>query len=562
MNIQKIASYTVICFLIALGLLIFYRIHFAVDYYDETFYIGMTYHYLLGGKPFVDELSIAQATSLLLYPAFYLFYWIHHSPSGIVLFSRVLYFTFTLGIFCSSFLLLKKTVDRRMAMLIAFIPVSFTLFYIYGLSYNTMGSLLLLTGIIFLFYSLTYREFPLITGLLIGGACFNYFPFTILALFLLLLMWIYNCSWKFMGRYFLGLCILASILAYFLISAGFANLEKIYQFSTSLGVQGGGILKLSSFFQNMYHAFPYKLFFVFLFGLAFIIHRQFKASYFIASCILIFTLVLKGWGENNFMIYLSLIGLLAPLLYLFIRKHPLANRILLLIWLPGFIGGLISAWASGNGWYNSLVGGLSMPIATFLFLSLLSEGILEHFHQEKIKNVVFCSSILFMMFVLIALTRTAFNKNYGDKPNDTLHEKITSGSFKGLYTTPEKSNFLLALQKDVASTSTQNKSILFFDDFPAGYLLSTMKPHTNTIWLFPTGSFPKFTKSLTLAYFQNSNHLPDVIVKIIGVADNSQNFHPFQYQKNDSFLEFIQQHYHPSIQRENYVIYLKNSSAT
>ncbi len=559
MNIKKITSFTVIFFLLALALLILYRIHFTLDFYDEPFYIAMTYHYIQGGKPFVDEFNVVQPFSLLLYPIFYVFYVIHKSTFGIILFSRYLYVIFTLGVFATLLAFLKRIMDLRMAMLIAFLPVAFTPFFIYSLSYNTLSSLFLLAGIIALFSSVSYRERPLISGLLIGGACFCYFPFTVLALFLFLLIWIYRCSWKFTLYYFLGLCICGSILTYFLVSAGFSNLEKIYLFSTSVGVQGGGLDKILNIFLNFYHAFPHKLFFTSLYVLAFFVHRFFKPAYFFASILMILILVNEGWVENYFMIYLSLIGLIAPLIYIFAKKHPLANRILLFIWLPGFVGGCISAWASGNGWYNTIIGGLAMPVATLLFVALLSEQAESNLSNTKVQNFTLCSGILFLMLILVALTRSDLMNNYGDQPIGTLQKKIESGPFSGLYTTSEKYKFLSEMQTDLSKVSSPDKSVLFFDDFPSGYLLTTMRPQTNTVWLFSTDRYPSFNKNSTLNYFQESGQFPDVIVQVLGVADNPQSSpYSYKYNNNDPFLKFIQTHYRQAIQREKYIIYLKN----
>src|SRR5580700_10165291 len=76
----------------------YWRLSYGVDFTDEAWYVAVPYRFVLGGRPYVDELSVPQTTAaVLLYP----FLWAYHAlagRTGIVLFVRHLHFLVALGV--------------------------------------------------------------------------------------------------------------------------------------------------------------------------------------------------------------------------------------------------------------------------------------------------------------------------------------------------------------------------------------------------------------------------------------------------------------------------------
>ena len=140
-SLSKLNITCCLLFITALLGIIVYRIHFSIDYYDESFYIAMAYHFVLGAKPFVDEYNLAQTVSLLTVPFFFLFHLLQGSTEGIVLFSRYLYLIVTMLFSLAFFFTIRRTVDSILAILIAATPLFFTPFMIYSVSYNSLGML-------------------------------------------------------------------------------------------------------------------------------------------------------------------------------------------------------------------------------------------------------------------------------------------------------------------------------------------------------------------------------------------------------------------------------------
>jgi len=70
----------------ALSLL--HRLPYGVSHRDEAFYGAMPYSFLLGNRPYVDELARHQNAGILVLPFFRLYRAIVGSADGIILFNR------------------------------------------------------------------------------------------------------------------------------------------------------------------------------------------------------------------------------------------------------------------------------------------------------------------------------------------------------------------------------------------------------------------------------------------------------------------------------------------
>lgn len=53
---------------VAVLALCYARLFFGVDFLDEAFYAAIPYRFVLGARPFVDELNISQTFAFLTYP--------------------------------------------------------------------------------------------------------------------------------------------------------------------------------------------------------------------------------------------------------------------------------------------------------------------------------------------------------------------------------------------------------------------------------------------------------------------------------------------------------------
>ena len=96
-----------------------------------------------------------------------------------------------------------------------------------------------------------------------------------------------------------------------------------------------------------------------------------------------------------------------------------------------------------------------------------------------------------------------------------LTRRVETGAYAGLYTTSGKRGFLVSIDRDLAEVSGPRCRILFYDNFPAGYLLGHGRADTNAAWLLNVGGTrrPEYQR-LLLGYYAKHDAFPDVVVRI------------------------------------------------
>lgn len=70
------------------------RLFYGVDFTDEAFYSGIPYEFVLGIRPFIDELNFLTFPSLILYPFIKVFYMLNNGTEGLILYNRFLFLLF------------------------------------------------------------------------------------------------------------------------------------------------------------------------------------------------------------------------------------------------------------------------------------------------------------------------------------------------------------------------------------------------------------------------------------------------------------------------------------
>ena len=116
-----------------------------------------------------------------------------------------------------------------------------------------------------------------------------------------------------------------------------------------------------------------------------------------------------------------------------------------------------------------------------------------------------------------------FRYVYLDDPIPRLTTRLSDGPFEGLRTTPAKADFITKLGADIRSLAARHSSILFFDDFPAGYLFSDLKAATPAVWMLGNWTqFSSYDRSIFSRYYARRDRLPDVAVHVVKVPFTSE----------------------------------------
>jgi hypothetical protein len=201
-------------------------------------------------------------------------------------------------------------------------------------------------------------------------------------------------------------------------------------------------------------------------------------------------------------VFVTSFALLAPLVFLLVRNSAVGRRLLVLVWLPAAVAGMTTALSSANGPIAVAIGFFPGLVVTAVLLVLA----LRQFPVADVAPAV----------VLLAIgVALQYLSVYRDSGIQHLTTRVAGGPYAGLYTTALKRDFLTRLDRDVAAASTPNCRIVFYDTFPAGYLLGHGKAATNATWLLDVADDQEARyQRLLLDYYAAHGGLPDVAVRL------------------------------------------------
>ena len=548
-----LTAFSIFVSIVMLGLSA-YHLHYGIDFFDEALYVVYADRILEGARFLIDEYNISQYTGLLLTPFAYVYLLVTGSLTGIVLFSRYVYFFLSLLVGIGVARTSRLVVPPAFAVFVGLIPVIYTPFYIHNLSYNTVGSLGLTLGLFLWFAAIEYRRGYFWVGFVISIAAINYQPFGLIALLLIPLMRYFGARLIDIAAYCAGGAILLSLLLINLWLVGIAHLQTVAAFVHSIGV-GGGHGKFLANLNDFWVMFHDKLVVGVLLLTAIFGRQRWPALGVVCSQLIFATVLYNGLlHQHDPMIYLRNIAFVGPLVAVISPANPMVRRVLWLLWLPSVIAGMLSAWASNNGSLNFIIGGLTASIATCLLIAQQFTVLDQISITAKGKKMIRAVMVLLFVLLLIMIVGVS-DRHYGDRHTNELHAKITKGPFAGLYTTKERQQFCEQLTDDLASLRENASGILIYDDFPAGYLFTPIHGVTNSVWLFSPWRVTTFNRQMTVDYLQQ-RQAPDLVLRLTGVPDNpSPDRFTFRYAATDPIVQYTERRYVPIVKRQYYVIY-------
>ena len=237
-----------------------HRIPYGTSNRDEAFYSAMPYSFLLGNRPYVDELAMHQNAGILLMPLYRAYLLVVGSADGIILFNRYLYFACVSACSILSYQLARRLSDRATACLVGALVVSFSYFNIFALSYNSCGAFGFLCGVLCCARALLeprpgMRLF--LAGLFFLCAMFSYpgMAPAVLAELVLVLYWLKRETDPAARRSALwGLGVSVVLTVSFVLGfawwLGPAGLHRLLAFSQSMGYGTRGLFAKLDYFRS------------------------------------------------------------------------------------------------------------------------------------------------------------------------------------------------------------------------------------------------------------------------------------------------------------------------
>jgi hypothetical protein len=541
-------------FVVAVFALTYWRLYQGVDFTDESWYVAVAYRFALGGKPYVDELSVPQTTAaILLYPLM----WTYHAiagRAGIVLFVRHVHLVVAASVGLAVWASLRRLAGPSVAVFAGACAFTFVPFNIPSVSYDSLGSGLFTAGTLLGLLAFRRPAARPWAGLSLGLSAFAYPPLILaVGATCALRLWLTRTAWRSEAAALSAPALGIPLVAFAVLGllAGPHRVISDYRRSSHFLGQAGGLTKLHGIAAHLKDTVP--LWYLLAAGLLLVVWSWSRWPRVAAAAVALLPLTALPTSPTGYAASLNFVahvGWLALPLYFGVRGRTGARELLVAVWLPAVIGGLITSYSSANGGINFGVGFFPAVIVSVVF----SAWAIERLVGTRLPVAPAPAAIVAVMLVFFSTVGV-----YRDASLGSLDTQIGSGPYAGLVTNRAKQAFLTTLGRDLDGVGG-GCTIAFTNDFPAGYLLSAARPATNAVWV---ASVPP---RLTRAYHQDlveywaTHGYPDVLVLMRRI--------PFalpgsarreSYAPTDPFLVAIRTRgYRATARRTDYTVYRRS----
>lgn len=453
---------------------------------------------------------MAQQAGLLVTP----FVWVWRElvgVDGVVLYVRQLQFLFSLLVAAAVFVGLRTVLrSASVALLAAVAAVAFVPFDIHSLSYNTLGSGLFTVGCLLAFRSLAPRSstaWLVVAGVCHGLAVFAYpsLVVAVVAAFAARLV-LEPARWRreILAFGLPALGVFGVAMGAVVGSAGVHSVAEGYRRSSEYLGHSRSVVKIGGVFHHQWTTLHY--WYLLLPELALLLLAwRFRRLLAVPLLLLLPVLCLPvaaGRALDSYTSSLEFVahyGTLAlPLLVLVWRRAD-ARRLFGAVWVPALLAGLATAWSSNNGGVNFGVGFLPAIFVTTTFLVWALE-------EAAAARLAVLPAVVVPALLLVLGWPV-----YRDGPMSTLDATVSSGPFAGLRTSLDKKLWLEEIGRDLDRISP-HCSIVFFRDFPGGYLLSHSQADTSSAWIATISEDRTGAYQQTFLTYWQRHGLPDVAV--------------------------------------------------
>ena len=502
---------------------------------------------------------MAQQAGLLVLP----FVWVWKElvgVDGVVLFVRHLQFLFSLVVAGAVFVSLRGVLRNGSAALLAAVAaVAFVPFDIHSLSYNTLGGGLVTIGCLLGFKCLSggSRWWLVAAGLASGLAVFAYpsLVVSVVAAFAVRIA-LGPGRWRreVVGFGVPAFAVFAVAMGSVLGSAGLHAVSNGYHRSSDYLGHTGSIGKIGDVFDHQWSALHYwhlVLPALLLLLLAWRFRRPLAVPLLLALPLLVLPVsagnVIDSYTSS--LEYVAHYGALALPLLVLVWPRAEARRLFAAVWIPALLAGLATAWSSNNGGVNFGVGFLPAIFVTTAFLVWALEDALAPQFE------------LWPALVVPALLLVLGWPVYRDGPVSTLDATVASGPYAGLQTSLNKKLWLEEISRDLGRVGLDCR-IVFFRDFPGGYLLSHSEPDTNAAWMATVPKKKTNAYQRTLVRYWSRHGFPDVMALIRRIPYASRKLARIErYRADTPLIELLTSSYQRISTHYNYELYERRSSA-
>lgn len=455
------------------------RYFLGVDFSDEATYVALPYRFLLGDKPFVDEVNPIQTAAFFTLPIVWAWRSATGGLEGIVLVLRLLYF----ATLVATALFAARRFTRELGPVAALVVLPLVACLPLGtptFSYNTLASGFFTLGLLLLLGATRGddREDARWRPWLLAGVV-HAWSAVALATYALASAAAFVVAWAVLARerraQKLAAYALGGVLALALFLPVLRNVSR-ETLAFGYAYTGGSehwLAKLGEIQDKGWKLLPHRAWIgalVAAFLVLGMLGRRLPAL--VAFAAAVFLLDPKR-GAIDSSLHANFVALLAPIVAPFAWRAPLAKQVFLVVWLPSTVAALVASWTSGNGVVNAGFGALPGAVATmFLAASYGREG---GGRASELRAALV--PLAFLAALLVEQRQV-----YSDDPAPALVARMDDGPFRGLYTTPEKKAWIDEASSAIRGAAEGRRRIVAVIHFPLAYLLGDLRPATRNVW--------------------------------------------------------------------------------
>lgn len=580
MKQPKYLPAVIITFLLVFAAVIFsfVRIFLGTEISDEAFYTAEAMLVNQGATPFVDNWTQAPGATLLYAPLVKLYQWFVPNMEGVFLYMRIAFWIYRLGICVWISYLLGKKGEMLLTVLSTVPLLLFFYSFIPAFSYTSIPiSFLLITSILLIYRAGQYdggqgSNIACVCGILMALVTFCSPAQAVNCIVFLVLIRCYlPKSWKRdIIRYVSGGLITAAILSCYLIAkagsiGGLIHSLEVMLFDNpyfALGsapmslimdtIVGWGRYAIGFYLAGIIAAAVFDGFLRLL-----KIHR---GSVCISDLVKAGTVIgmLSGlvytiWNMRGlWMITNSTVVLLVGVLLcrFSCRDSKALNRAFDMVAIPEIVTLVVMALTVYGGISNRFYVIFPMGLFAIPYCAEITKDLKRKYSVAKAFDFSACFTVGMACLCVIVGILFNFQFFYRETDENDFHNmkyRISEGVYKGTYTTEQRGQSLVALERYIKENVKQEESVLFMEVVPMAYLMTDASFCAPSTWDITLYSYGFNDDAMMVEYFEIVEKIPDKIIYIDTGRDEMLSIEKEGYHFND----FVNKNYFRADTEEN-----------
>lgn len=531
------------------------RLFYGIETSDEAYYSVTGYRMLQGNIPFGDMWEQSAGDAYHMFPFLMMRSLFIHSTEGLQIYLRLSFFVLSLVGLWAVYMYVKGSMRSEHAFLLGTTILFYAPFQLYNFSYNNLSILFVTSSFCMMFVALKneHRIYVYLSGVFMALGVLAYPTMVYCCLILAMVIIVISILTKkirLIAGYALGgITVAFPIIVHLYVTVGLSDVMKNLRFILSTGSTPSlspTRLLLCIWDSIQYWKTPFeengKWFCLYITIVAILsINKKTKLSgkYLLVLYPLICICYSINGGVSAIMSYIFPIALSAPIAVLLSNDRKSMIKKYAFEWGLSVIIYFVIGFSSGGGAANARDG---LIFAAIVSLKLIIEAMQE---EPTIKLEKTCIYALIMTFI-IGEVLLFYMGVYRDEAYFALTEKVDSGVYKGIHTTPERKRHIEDLQSVMLQIEDKGESVMILYHSCYAYLMVDMLPKIPTSW--GCISFQEYgydNQQQFMEYLAREENIPENIM-IIDIPDEYdyavqkiEEFEPYYPELNN----YIENHY-------------------